>query len=376
MKRSVALLASFLVSACNDAALQSKRSPAASSSASVATGPSAPLPVEGPDERLTPLRLRTYAVAIEGTIAHVGTEAGVSVVDLEHVDQPKPLAHLTLPDSVNNLTLISGGRLAVAVGPSGIAIADASGARGGSIKLLNQIPWTPVQRGGCNAAWKAVSSGPNRLFAACGTGGIGEIDITRPQAPQVRRVLPVSDYVRDVAVLDETSGVPQDKASKSLVAAAAGLSGLMIVDFPAAGEPRVKATLPTTGETRAVAVRGGMAYLAEGPAGLRIVDLKDPAKPTVVGSARPDSTDMIRGLVVGASTAWLCAGESGIIGLDITHPSTPTHVGTYDPQRAVNRAALMGDLLVAANDADGLLILDTTTPASPRVLHPAPAAPH
>jgi hypothetical protein len=85
---------------------------------------------------------------------------------------------------------------------------------------------------------------------------------------------------------------------------------------------------------------------------------------------------MIRGLAVGARTAWLCAGESGIIGLDITHPSAPAQVGTYDPERAVNRAALMGDLLVAANDADGLLILDTTTPSSPRVLHPAPAAPH
>jgi len=376
MKRSVAFLASFLIAACNDAALQSRRTPSSSSSPAPVAGPSAPLPVEGPDQRLAPLRLRSYAVAVEGTIAHVGTEAGVTVFDLEHADQPKPLAHLTLPDSVNNLTLIGDGRLAVAVGPSGIALADASGARGGTIKLWNQMPWTPDQRGGCNAAWKAVSSGPDRLFAACGTGGIGEIDITRLQAPQVRRVLPVNDYVRDVAVLDDASGVPKDKASKSLVAAAAGLSGLVIVEFPATGEPRVKATVPTEGETRALTVRGGLAYLAEGPAGFRIVDLKDPAKPTVLGRARPDSTDMIRGLAVGARTAWLCAGESGIIGLDITHPSAPAQVGTYDPERAVNRAALMGDLLVAANDADGLLILDTNTPSSPRVLHPAPAAPH
>ncbi len=339
---------------------------------------SAPLPVASPAARLEPLRQRTYAVAIEGTLAHVGTEAGVTVFDLQQPEAPKALADVVLPGSVNNLALLQGApsRLAVAVGPSGLALVDASGARSGKLMVLNPMPWTPVQRGGCYSAWNAASSDKDKAFAACGTGGVAEVDLHSPADPKVTRVVPTDDYVRDVAVLDVASGVPAGKASPSLVAAAAGRAGLIVVDFKAAGAPRVVATVASAGDTRAVAVRGGLAYLAEGPAGLRVVDLRDPAKPVVVGSIRPESTDMIRGIALGPRTAWLCAGESGLMAIDITTPSSMRKVGGYDPELAVNRAALMGDTLVAANDAGGLLILNASDPSSPRVLHPKPGAGH
>jgi len=363
-------LAWLLLSACDSPKRTSPAPAALSSGAAAPSVVSAALPVAGLEERLEPLRQRTYAIAVDGSLAHVGTEAGVTVFDLERPDEPKAIAHTALPGSVNNLSLIGGARLAVAAGPSGLAIVDVSAARSGKLSQVNAMPWTPTQRGACHSVWKAAWSSGAKAFLACGTGGVAEVDLSVPADPTVKRALACDDYVRDVAVLDGASGVPGPKAAGTLVAAAAGQSGLLVIDFAGVGAPKVVSQVPTPGDTRAIAVRGGHAYLAEGPAGFRIVDLRDPAKPKVVGSLRPDTTDMIRGVAVGPRIAWLCAGESGMLAIDISELSSPRKVGSYDPERAINRAVLLPNRVLAANDADGLLILDDSDIGSPRVVYP------
>lgn len=376
--QSVFAVATAMLSLCGcERPRGDNTSPVASASApAAAVVASAPAPVAGPEERLEPLRQRTYAVVIDGTLAHVGTEAGVTTLDLQRPDDPKALANTTLPDSVNNLTMLGSARklLAVAVGPSGLAIVDASAAASGKLQTLNTVPWTASQRGACHSVWKAVSGASGQAYVACGTGGVAEADLKDAANPRVQRTLATDDYVRDVAVLDAASGVGAAKASSSLVAVAAGHAGLLIVDFGAAGAPKVLSRLETTGETRAIAVRGGLAYLAEGAAGLRIVDLRDPSRPAVVGSIRPETTDMLRGVVVDERTAWLCAGDSGLLAMDVSVPASPRLAGVYNPERAINRAALLPNAVVAANDADGLLILDAKDTASLRPVYPKAAA--
>ena len=148
-----------------------------------------------------------------------------------------------------------------------------------------------------------------------------------------------------------------------------------MLEFGKTGAPKVVARVPTTGETRAVAIQDARAYLVEGAAGFRIVDLRAPSKPVVLGQLRPPSTDMLRGIAVSGTTAWVCAGDSGVMAIDVSDPASPKLARTFDPERAVNRAATFGTLLVAANDADGLLILDASDPKALRAVFPKPGAP-
>lgn len=363
MRRAWAACLLAVVCACNPIKPSGARAQASASAANEAVG--ALPPVAGPDERLEPLRQRTYAVVIDGTLAHVGTEAGVTVFDVAKPEEPKALAQLTLPGSVNNVALLEGSpTLAVALGPSGLALVDTAAARSGRISLWHVVPWSSAQRGECHAVWKAVSGAGGTGYAACGTGGLAELDLRDKAKPAVTRVLAVGDYARDVAVIDP---------DKKLVVVAAGHAGVVIAGM-GAGAPRVLASVATEGDSRALAVRDGLVFVAEGAAGMRIIDIHDPAKPKVVGSVRPAATDMMRGVTVGPRIAWLCAGESGVFSVDISEPASPRQVGAYDPERAVNRAALMGDTVVAANDSDGLLLLDGGNPAAPRLIHPKPPA--
>lgn len=352
---------------CTSPATKASPAPSASSAGSVPK-PQAAAP-QSPEDRLAPLRRRTYSIAIEGSLAHAGTEAGVVTYDLSNPAEPKQLASITLAGSVNNVTLIGGStRIAAALGPDGLALIDGSAARDGKLTLLNPVPWPPAKRGACHAVWKAVSANATTAYAACGTGGVAEIDVRVPSDPGVTRLFETEDYVRDVAIL-------QGEPGAGTVVAAAGHDGLLVLEFGKTGAPKVVARVPTTGETRAVAIQDARAYLVEGAAGFRIVDLRAPSKPVVLGQLRPPSTDMLRGIAVSGTTAWVCAGDSGVMAIDVSDPASPKLARTFDPERAVNRAATFGTLLVAANDADGLLILDASDPKALRAVFPKPGAP-
>jgi hypothetical protein len=178
--------------------------------------------------------------------------------------------------------------------------------------------------------------------------------------------------VRDIAILDARAGLSKDKGSARLVAAAAGNAGLVILDFPAGQAPNVLARLDTSGESRALEVHDAIAYVADGPAGLRIVDLRDPLRPAELSRFDPKTVDLARGVTVQGKTAYLCLGDSGLVAVDVSNPKAPRRLGAIDPRRALNRATVDGSVLYAANDAGGILLVDITRPDSLVQLFPPP----
>jgi hypothetical protein len=319
------------------------------------------------------LKARTYVTALAGDLVFAGTTAGVVAWSFAEPARPRELATVVLPGSVSGLALVSPSRLAVSTGPTGLLLVDASGAAAGKLERLSDAPWRASDRAGCHAAWNARALGEKHALVACGTGGLAEVELNDPTRLRVSRELALDGYVRDLAVLDADSGVPTDQASPRKVVAAAGSAGLVVAEFPPAGQPRILARLPTTGEARALEVRGGMAYVADGPAGLRIVDLRDPARPVEAGRFEPRTVDLARGVAVRDTTVFLCLGDSGLMALDASQPSAPRRLGLVDPRRAVNRAAVRNNLLFASNDAGGILVLDATNPGSLAQVFPAPA---
>ncbi|HKW13432.1 MAG TPA: FlgD immunoglobulin-like domain containing protein [Candidatus Krumholzibacteria bacterium] len=83
----------------------------------------------------------------------------------------------------------------------------------------------------------------------------------------------------------------------------------------------------TPGQPRAVAIEGNYAYVADGAAGLTIVDLSDPESPSIVSSlASPDS---LLNVTLAGNYAYLPMGPSGLLIVDKRNPSEPKRVNTH-----------------------------------------------
>ncbi len=313
-----------------------------------------------PGDPAEALMKRTYFLLPSEDRLWTGTTAGVVTWDLTDLTKPERSPGALLPGSVSGLTLLDGERpvLAAATGPTGVPLLDTTA----DLAVLSRGTWASA--GGCHAAWRTREAGEGILLVACATAGVAEADVSDPASPRVTRILAMDGYVRDLAVL-EGPGV------RAVVAA--GPAGILVIEFPASGQPRILSRLATGGEARAVEVNGPLAFVANGAAGLLIADLSDPASPAVKARLDPRASDMARGLALSGTTLYLCMGEAGLLILDVSDPAAPKKIGSHDPGRALNRVAVQGDHLFAANDDAGLLILDVKDPSKPVQIFPVEA---
>lgn len=137
-----------------------------------------------------------------------------------------------------------------------------------------------------------------------------------------------------------------------------GLSLLIIdVSDPTAAS-LVGRTQPLPGRAREIAIQGDYAFLAVGSAGLHIVDISDPANPTIVGQWRKDAG--INHLAVAGDYAYVISG--GFRVLNISDPSAPQEVGFYEVD--ANEVSV-GDGYAYLAAPDGLHILNLADPAHP-----------
>ncbi len=77
-----------------------------------------------------------------------------------------------------------------------------------------------------------------------------------------------------------------------------------------------------------MAVTGNYAYVADGAAGLRVIDVSLPSAPAEVGFY--DNPGTAYGVAVAGNYAYVSAGDAGLRVIDVSLPSAPTEVGFYD----------------------------------------------
>ena len=128
------------------------------------------------------------------------------------------------------------------------------------------------------------------------------------------------------------------------------------------------------GATNTVAVQGNYAYIVGVGPRLVILNISDPAHPTVVGQ-----TDILHGTVQGVAVvgnyAYITEGGGsckssggGLRIINIANPATPFEVGFYDTWGAAHSVAVAGNYAyVGADDRDGgsLYIINVSNPAVP-----------
>ncbi len=130
---------------------------------------------------------------------------------------------------------------------------------------------------------------------------------------------------------------------------------------------------PSQNESLFVKVNGNLAFLADGTAGLRIIDISNLSNPVTLGSYT--TTDVIDGVDVQGNYAYVAAGSAGLQILDISNPSNPVEVGSFDTSGyyAV-RVAVQGNYAYIAFDMAGLCIIDISNPSSPYLVSAIPTS--
>ena len=114
---------------------------------------------------------------------------------------------------------------------------------------------------------------------------------------------------------------------------------------------------------------GTKAYVGSSAYGLKIIDIIDPASPTLLGTYDTDEAYNII-LSSDGTKAYVAYGNSELQIIDITDATSPTLLGTYDIGDDANGITLSSDGTRAyiTTDILGLVIIDISNPTSPTLL--------
>jgi len=124
----------------------------------------------------------------------------------------------------------------------------------------------------------------------------------------------------------------------------------------------------TSGSALGVALSGNYAYVADGAAGLQVIDVSNPASPQRVGGY--NTSGFALGVAVSGNYAYLGDLNAGVQVIDVSHPANPRRVGGNSGFDASDVLVAGPNVFVAARWS-GLVILDLYRPS----LHLEPVPP-
>lgn len=200
---------------------------------------------------------------------------------------------------------------------------------------------------------EAVARHGDRLFAGIGRR-IATLDISEPRRPRV--------IAQSSPLPSEIEGLA---ARKGILAAAAGDAGLFVLDI-GGGTAVPMGSVGLPGYAESVALRGEHALVADGPAGVRIVDISVPAAPFEVGSAL--DFHQVFDVAVARDRAYVAAADEGLVVLDIADLAEPKELGeTYTGGYALG-VDVRGSVALVADGWDGVRTVDVSDPSAPRTL--------
>ena len=119
----------------------------------------------------------------------------------------------------------------------------------------------------------------------------------------------------------------------------------------------------TPGNAHGVAVANNYAYVADGGAGLRIIDVSNPSNPFEVGYY--DTPSAAGGVAVANSYAYVADYLAGLRIIDVSNPRNPFEVGYYDTPGYAYGVALANNYAYVADEGAGLRIIDVSNPRNP-----------
>lgn len=228
-----------------------------------------------------------WGFTVVGSTAYVAAgHSGLFVLDLSDPERPAVHGSITTPGQAKNVA-VSGGRAVVADHMSGIDVID-----------LTDVT-APVSLG------SFYTDGYARDVAMFGTfaygvdnpSGFYVLDLEHPDPLEPLGMIQSAPAPRFVEILEADPGIavmvggaPYDpfRVLRSQPADAVPRGALHVYDVSDPATPVPLASFPTPGGAQRVALRGSLAYVADGDAGLSVVDLSTPSDPQLAGAYRTE----------------------------------------------------------------------------------------
>lgn len=300
---------------------------------------------------IEPLVHRTLHVTARGDVALGAVSAGLAFFDLSKPAAPRVLSVVPLPQSAT-FVLCSDSTAYVAEGPAGVYAVDAASPSKASVFSHRDTPGSAM----------ALDISNEVLAVADGSMGVALFDVRNASNP---RALPpvvwTHGYCRSVKFL-----------GPRIYACAAG-SGIVVLKTDDSGRWRESSVCATAGDARDIAFVKSAAVVADGRWGVTILDLEDPDHPKV--AATEPAMDFVRGVSSREEFVYAADGASGV-GVFRIDGTRLEPCGRLDTEKGyANSVAVYGRLLLVANDAMGILVLDIADPGNPRFIEGDAQAP-
>jgi hypothetical protein len=125
------------------------------------------------------------------------------------------------------------------------------------------------------------------------------------------------------------------------------------------------ASLPTNGSAEDVVIpegKAGLAYVADGNAGLTIVDVSDPLNPFILGNV--DTPGFAVEVVVADTLAFVADSDAGVRAISVASSSSPYEVGFEDTPGSAVDLALSATHAYVADSAGGVQLVNIADPTN------------
>jgi len=261
------------------------------------------------------------AMRVDGTRAYVASGRTFTIFDVSNPAAPKRLGAHTFPEQVWSFR-VNGSMAWIGVNFYGLAILDVSNP---SVPALRGSFKTPGQA-------KAAAVVGNKAFVVDHMEGLVLVDLSNPAKPTGLGSFFVDGYARDVA------------SAGSYAYAVDSPTGLYVFDLSKAGPPEPLVSLQIGNALRSVEVseRTNL-VVAVGGGSLQPYDVSNPAAPVQVTPYRtPGGAQRV---ALRGALAYVADGREGLQVVDLAVPAAPRIVGTFKTER-IARDVAVGDSIV------------------------------
>jgi hypothetical protein len=146
-----------------------------------------------------------------------------------------------------------------------------------------------------------------------------------------------------------------------------GSAGLAVLDISDRSNPTPVAGYDPPGSVDHLVVSYPYAYLTAGINGLVAMDIFDPEAPVVLDSY-PLFMKTATDVIVSGNRAYLGTSDGSLVVLDITDPSNLLWAGSLTLSGAIEGLEIAGDVLYVAAGVSGLHLVDIEDPSAPTLL--------
>ena len=138
-----------------------------------------------------------------------------------------------------------------------------------------------------------------------------------------------------------------------------GIDGLIIINIKDPANPTLAGNFNTGGFVHDVTTSGDYAYVADGTSGLTIINIEDPTNPTYVYNY--DTPGNSRDVTISGNYAYVADGANGVTIINMEDSTNPTLAGNYDTGGYAYEVTTSGGYAYVAYGANGLVIIEKTS---------------